>query len=210
MKGFLWLLLFSLLCSVVPGLRTPDSDQPLPSSNAPPCLPWVWPSNVPTGVTRQDLPAALNTHRPAAWLQQNAEQIQTNQLSKLTTNILNICISHIYIPPGVWFLFLYSYIVTVQLFYLQQIGLENEEIWVTWKRAWIFFVWPDKENIMWHNQRASFSPWLYPVSSIAESLYHKFLNLLQLQVLAIWFDHPGLALPVLLSSVFGRIWRFFG
>lgn len=132
-------LLFSLLCSVVPGLRAPDSDQPLPSSNAPPCLPWVWPSNVPTGVTRQDLPAALNAHRPAAWLQQNAEQIQTNQLSKLTTNILNICISHIYIPPGVWFLFLYSYIVTVQLFYLQDIGLENEEIWVTWKRAWMFF-----------------------------------------------------------------------
>lgn len=88
--------LLSLLCTVVPGLRTPDSDRPLPSSHAPPCLPWVWPSNVPTGVTRQDLPAALNAHRPPAWLQQNPEQIQTTQLNTLTTNILSICISHIY------------------------------------------------------------------------------------------------------------------
>lgn len=37
-------------------------------------------------------------------------------------------IPYIYIPPGVWFLFLYSYIVTVQLLALQEIGLENGEI----------------------------------------------------------------------------------
>lgn len=91
-----WLLLFSLVCAVVPGLRTPDSDRPLPSSNASPCLPWVWPSMCPSVWRARICRPPSTPTDPAAWLQQNPEQIQTNQLNTLTTNILSICISHIY------------------------------------------------------------------------------------------------------------------
>lgn len=92
----IWPLLFFLLCAVVPGLRTPDSDRPLPSSNASPCLPWVWPSMCPS-VWRARIRRPPSTPTdPAAWLQQNPKQIQTNQLNMLTTNVLSICISHIY------------------------------------------------------------------------------------------------------------------